>query len=129
MANMKQMMPILMVVMIITVAGVVYLFQGVSMQNQVPQEEAKFHSLQADYWTVSKADRDSAGTGSELNQQLVRLQQYPSELLELKLVGIGKILTGIFALLFVIGIFLFMMPFRISGILRQLRNEMNMKDK
>lgn len=116
---MKQMMPILLLVMIITIAGVVYLVQGVSMQNQVPVEEAKFHELQAAYWIQSKADRDAAATGSELNQQLVRLQQYPSELLELKLVGVGKILTGIFALLFVIGIFLFMMPLRLAMIQKE----------
>ena len=115
---MKQMMPILMLVMIITVAGVVYLVQGVGLQNQVAVEEAKFNSLQADYWIVSKADRDAAATGSELNQQLVRLQQYPSQLLALKLVGVGKILTGIFALLFVIGIFLFMMPIRLAMMMK-----------
>jgi len=128
MGNMKQMMPILMIVGIITIAGVVYLFQGVSMQNQVPVEEAKFHALQADYWIQSKADRDAAATGSELNQQLVRLQQYPSELMELKLVGIGKILTGIFALLFVIGIFLFMMPIRLAMI-QKAGMEMMMKQQ
>ena len=99
----------------------------ITTESFLTQEEAEFHALQAEYWTISKAERDSAATGSELNQQLVRLQQYPSELLELKLVGVGKILTGIFALLFVIGIFLFMMPFRISGILRQLHHEMKMK--
>ena len=121
--DMKQMMPILMLVMIITIAGVVYLFQGVEMQNQVAGEEENFHALQAEYWTISKVERDAAATGSELSQKLVRLQQYPSQLLELKLVGIGKILTGIFALLFVIGIFLFMMPFRIQTILHKLHHE------
>lgn len=121
--DMKQMMPILMLVMIITIAGTVYLFQGVGMQNQVAGEEENFHALQAEYWTISKVERDAAATGSELSQKLVRLQQYPSQLLELKLVGIGKILTGIFALLFVIGIFLFMMPFRIQTILRKLHHE------
>ncbi len=117
------MMPILMVVMIIVIASIVYLAQGVRMHSQVVIEEAKFHALQADYWILSKAEREAAVTGSELNQQLVQLQQYPSQLMELKLVGVGKILTGIYALLFVIGIFLFMMPFRISGILRELHHE------
>jgi len=115
---MKQMMPILMLVMIITIAGIVYLFQGVGMHQQVAVEEQKFNELQAEYWIVSKADRDAAATGSELNQQLVRLKQYPSQLLQLKLVGVGKILTGIFALLFVIGIFLFMMPIRLAMMMR-----------
>jgi len=119
MGNMKQMMPILLIVMIVTIAGIVYLFQGVSMQNQVAVEEAKFNALQAEYWTISKTERDAAPTGSELSQQLVRLKQYPSQLLELKLVGVGKILTGIFALLFVIGIFLFMMPVRLAMMMRK----------
>jgi Tfp pilus assembly protein PilO len=114
MENMKQMMPILLVVMAITIAGIVYLFQGISMQNQVPAEEAKFHALQQEYFIINKAEREAAPTGSELNQKLVDIQNYPSQLLELKLVGVGKILTGIFALLFVIGIFLFMMPIRLA---------------
>ena len=119
MENMKQMMPILMIVMIITIAGIVYLLQGIDMQNQVAVKEAKFNQLQAEYWIVSKAERDAAPTGSELNQKLVELQQTPSQLLELKLVGIGKILTGIFALLFVIGIFLFMMPIRLAMMMKK----------
>ena len=116
---MKQMMPILLVVLIVTIAGIAYLLSGVGMHQQVAVEEAKFNALQADYWTLSKADRDAAATGSELNQELVQLQQYPSQLLELKLVGIGKILTGIFALLFVIGIFLFMMPIRLAMMMKK----------
>jgi len=116
MGNMKQMMPILLVVTIITIAGIVYLSQGINMHQQAAVDEAAFNALQAEYWIVSKADRDAAETGSDLNQQLVRLQQYPSQLMFLKLVGLGKILTGIFALLFVIGIFLFMMPIRLAMI-------------
>ena len=116
MGNMKQMMPILLVVMIITIAGIVYLFQGISMHHQAAVDEKAFNDLQAQYWTISKSERDAAATGSDLNQQLVILQQSPSQLIFLKLVGLGKILTGIFALLFVIGIFLFMMPVRLAMI-------------
>ena len=116
MGNMKQMMPILLVVMIITIAGIVYLFQGISMHQQAAVDEKAFNDLQAQYWTISKSERDAAATGSDLNQQLVILQQSPSQLIFLKLVGLGKILTGIFALLFVIGIFLFMMPVRLAMI-------------
>ena len=115
---MKQMMPILMLVMIVTIVSFVYLFQGIGMHQQVAVEEQKFNDLQAEYWIQSKADRDAAPAGSELNQQLVRLQQYPSQLLFLKLVGLGKILTGIFASLFVIGIFLFMMPIRLAQFMK-----------
>lgn len=125
MQNMKQMMPILMIVMIITIVGIVYLYQGIVMHNQVAVDEASFNELQVKYWSNSKADRDAAISGSELNQQLVRLQQYPSQLLFLKLVGIGKILTGIFALLFVIGIFLFMMPIRLAQFMKMHHPEEN----
>ena len=122
------MMPILLVVMIITIAGIVYLVQGINMHQQAAVDEAAFNDLQAEYWIISKADRDAAATGSELNQQLVSLQQSPSQLMFLKLVGLGKILTGIFALLFVIGIFLFMMPVRLAMI-QKAGMEMMMKQQ
>ena len=99
--------------------GVRFPIQGIGMQDQVPAKEAAFNQLRAEYWSTSKAERDAALTGSELNQKLVEIQQTPSQLLELKLVGIGKILTGIFALLFVIGIFLFMMPIRLAQMIRK----------
>ncbi len=44
---------------------------------------------------------------------------YPSELLRLKLVGIGKILTGIFILLLEILMALVMMPMRLGKIIKQ----------
>lgn len=116
MENMKQMMPILLVVVIITLAGIVYLYQGINMHSKAAVQEEQFNDLQAQYWTITKSERDAAETGSNLNEVLVRLQQYPSQLMFLKLVGLGKILTGIFALLFVIGIFLFMMPIRLAKI-------------
>ena len=86
------------------------------MHQQAAVDEKAFNDLQAEYWTISKAERDAAETDSELNQTLASLKQSPSQLTFLKLVGLGKILTGIFALLFVIGIFLFMMPPRLAMI-------------
>lgn len=111
---MKSMMPIILVMMIIVIAGFVYAIQGINMHNRVTVEEAKFHQLQDSYFSQSKAIRDAALSNSELSQQLVQIQNYPSELLRLKLVGVGKILTGIFALLFSILIVLFMMPVRLA---------------
>ncbi len=116
---MEKVMPMMMIVMfIIMIAGIVYVVQGVQLQNQVGPEEAKFHALQSDYFIVSKAERDGALTGSALNQQLVKIQNYPSELLRLKLVGVGKILTGIFFLLFAIVMALMGVPTRLGKVLQ-----------
>ncbi|NCT02070.1 hypothetical protein GW766_02345 [Candidatus Parcubacteria bacterium] len=92
--------------------------QGIVMHSQVKTEEAKFHTLQREYFTLAKAEREGATTGSELNQKLVEIQNYPSTLLELKLVGVGKILTGIFVLLLGILVALIMMPKRLAGVIK-----------
>ncbi|MBI2588917.1 hypothetical protein HYW35_01775 [Candidatus Saccharibacteria bacterium] len=114
----KKMIPIIMIVMALTIAGIIFAGQGYVMQKQVAPQEARFHQLQTSYYSLSKADRDSAPTGSELNNQLAQIQNYPSELLRLKLVGVGKILTGIFSSLVAILIVLFMMPIRLGAMMR-----------
>jgi len=91
------------------------------MHNRVSVEEPKFHSLQNEYFTLSKAERESTPTGSELSQKLVEIQNYPSELLRLKLVGVGKILTGIFLSLLTIVFLLFMMPIRLAQLMKENR--------
>jgi len=116
---MKKMMPMMMLMGFLMLLGIFFTYQGVSMQNRVAGEEAKFHQLQGEYFSISKAERDSAETGSELNQKLVVVQNYPSALLELKLVGVGKILTGIFILLFGILIALIMMPVRLGKMIKE----------
>ena len=115
--TMKKMMMGLM--MVLFLGSLVYAVQGVNMHMMVSREEAKFHALQAEYFNLVKAERDSAGTGSVLNQNLVSIQQYPSELLRLKLVGVGKILTGIYILLFGILLALIMMPVRLGMIMKK----------
>lgn len=122
---MKNMMPMMVIMMIIVIAGIAFAWQGVSMHSQVSVEEAKFHALQTSYFTISKVERDAAPTGSDLNKQLAQIQNYPSELLRLKLVGVGKILTGIFALLFAILMALMAMPVRLS----KMMGKMMMKEK
>ena len=111
------MMPMMIVMLIIIIAGIVFAWQGVNMHFQVPKEEAQFHSLQEAYWSQSKALRDVAETGSDLNARLVEIKNFPSRLLELKLVGIGKILAGIFLILLAILIALMAMPMRLSKIM------------
>jgi len=115
---MKNMMPMMVVMIIIIISSIVFAWQGINMHGQVVVEEAKFHELQSSYFIESKAVRDSAGTGSELNKNLVSIANYPSELLRLKLVGVGKILTGIFLLLFAILMALMAMPIRLGKIIK-----------
>jgi len=113
----------MMLLMVLVVAsGFFFAYQGVAMQNTIPREEAKFHALQQKYFIINKAERESAPTGAELNQRLVDIQNYPSSLLELKLVGVGKILTGIFFMLFAILMALVVaMPMRLAKIIKKSR--------
>lgn len=115
---MKQMMPMMIIMVIIVLFAFGYVVSGINMHRQVTVEEQKFHSLQDGYFSQSKAIRDGAESNSQLNKSLVQIQNYPSELLRLKLVGVGKILTGIFALLFGILIALISMPMRLGKIIR-----------
>lgn len=108
---------IMIIMLIIVIASVFFAYQGVSMHNQVEVEETKFHALQESYFSNSKAIRDAAESNSELTQDLVTIANYPSTLLELKLVGIGKILTGIFIILFCILLALIIMPMRLGSII------------
>ncbi len=119
MQNMKSMMMPLLILLVLIVASVTFAWQGVSMHQQVSVEEAKFHALQQEYFTMSKVEREAAITGSELNKKLVQIQNYPSELLRLKLVGVGKILTGIFFILLDIAFLLFMMPIRLAKLMKE----------
>lgn len=118
---MKQMIVPLLVLAALIVVSISFALQGVGLQGQVAGEEARFHALQSEYFSQSKQVRDSAETGSALNQQLTQIQNYPSELLRLKLVGIGKILTGIYFTLLAIAFLLFMMPVRLGKLLRETR--------
>lgn len=112
------MMPMMIIMLILIVASAVFAWQGISMHQQVAVEEAKFHELQDGYFSQAKATRDAAPTDSQLNQDLVAIHNYPSELLRLKLVGVGKILTGIFILLFAILLALMIMPVRLGKIIK-----------
>lgn len=109
----------MLVMMIIVISAIVFVGQGMSMHSQVSVEEAKFHELQSNYFILSKPNREAAPDGSELNKQLVQIQNYPSELLRLKLVGVGKILTGIFLMLSGILIALVMMPVRLNALMQK----------
>ena len=120
MAKEMKMKPIMMIIMaVIVIASLVYGVQGIKMHAQVTVEEDKFHALQAEYFNQNKNLRDNAATGSALNQQLIEIQNYPSELLRLKLVGVGKMLTGIAILLLAILIALMMMPMKLASIIKK----------
>ena len=110
---------IMAVMVLIIIVSLVFAIQGVLMHNQVNAKEDKFHAAQDAYFSLDKATRDSAPANSALNKQLVEIQQTPSELLRLKLVGVGKILTGIYALLLGILIALLIMPVRLGMIIKR----------
>jgi hypothetical protein len=119
MENMKKMMPMMIVMMLIVVTAATFAYQGVSRQNRVAATETTFHQLQTDLLANhTKAERDSAPAGSALATQQADVANYPSTLLELKLVGVGKILTGIFFLLLGILMALIIMPVRLGRIIK-----------
>ena len=82
------------------------------------QDLNTFQPLVNEYWSVAKATRDSAATGSELANQLATIQGFPAKLMLFKLVGIGSILVGIWLVLFVIAKRLAMMPMRLAQIMK-----------
>jgi hypothetical protein len=108
---------VMVVMVILMVVSLFFAWQGVSMHKQVSTQEASFHALQNDYFSLDKAERDGAAANSDLNKDLVEIKNFPSDLLRLKLVGVGKILTGIYVLLFGILIALVMMPVRLASLL------------
>ncbi len=116
---MKKMMPMMLVMLAVVIASAAFAWQGVSMHARVSAEEAKFHELQNAYFSINKAEREAAPTNSPLTKDLVKISNYPSELLRLKLVGVGKILTGIFILLFGILLALIMMPVRLKKAIKE----------
>ena len=120
---MKSMMIPMLVLLILIISALSFAWQGIGLHNKVSVEEAKFHALQNEYFTLSKVERESAQTGSELSQKLAQIQNYPSELLRLKLVGIGKILTGILSALLAIVFLLFMMPIRLAKLMKENRQQ------
>jgi len=110
--------PFLLLIALFTTVGIVLAMQGIGMHNEVGVEEAKFHQLQTQYYSQSKQIRDAAETDSILNMELVAIQNYPSEIMRLKLVGVGKILTGIFFLLLGVLLALLMMPYKMAMIMK-----------
>ncbi len=110
---------VIIVMALLIVISLVFAYKGVSMHKQVSIEEANFHAAQDAYWSLDKSARDAAETDSDLNNQLVEIKNAPSELLRLKLVGVGKILTGIYVLLLGILIALMMMPMRLGEVIKK----------
>ena len=100
----------------VTMLGVLFVVIGILMHLSVLYLEFNdFGPLQEKYWSLDKATRDAALTGSDTSNMLVEIQKFPAKLMTLKLVGIGSLLTGIFISL--MGIFgaLTMMPKKLSA--------------
>lgn len=82
------------------------------------QEFTVFQPLVQDYWSVDKATRDAATSGSELANQLAEIQSFPAKLMTFKLVGVGSVLTGIWISLFVIAKRIGMLPVRLASLIK-----------
>jgi len=111
--------PLMLMMLLIMLIALNYLVWGNLMHAEVTRDEAVFHASQEQYWNIDKATRDAAPSNSELTNQLVEIKNAPSDLTRLKLVGVGRILTGIFVLLFGILIALIVMPIRLSKLMKK----------
>lgn len=118
------MKPLPMIIMVvIVILSIVYAGIGLGMHAEVLVQEDQFHAANQAYWSIDKVTRESAVTGSDLTQQLVEIKNWPSELLRLKLVGVGRILTGIFLLLLGILMALVMMPVRLHHLMEMSKSK------
>ncbi len=116
-----------MVVALIVISvgvGLGFIIWGIIMQSLAASNEGLFNDEIANYFIKSKEVRDSAATGSQLNEDLVQIQQRPSMLLYLKLVGIGRLLVGIFASLIGILIALLVMPAKMGEKIGEMQKQM-----
>ena len=120
--GMKRMVVALIVISI--GVGLAFVIWGVIMQSLAASNEGLFNDEIANYFIKSKEVRDSAATGSQLNKDLVQIQQRPSMLVYLKLVGIGRLLTGIFAVLFAILVALLIMPVKMGEKIGEMQQKM-----
>jgi len=106
-----------MMKMVIMISAMFWVIGFLMQLWAISLEFNEFGPLQEKYWSFSKAQRDDATTGSELNQMLVKIKNFPPTLMTFKLVGIGFILSGIFLLLMGILKALGMMPMRLAEIM------------
>lgn len=88
------------IMVLVMLVSLIFVTQGILMHAKLNKEEQRFHALQDSYYSINKAQREAAFTNSELNEQHVEIQQYPSLLSSLRVVGLGKILIGVYILLF-----------------------------
>jgi len=102
--------PLMIIMLAIILVSLNFLIWGNVMHAKVTTEQ---------YWSIDKVTRDAAPANSELANQLVEIKNTPSDLLRLKLVGVGRILTGIYILLFGILIALMVMPVRLSQMMKK----------
>lgn len=81
-----------------------FLFSGINTQKSLTQQTANYHALQVDYYSHSKVVRDGAEIGSELSNQFVTLQHFPSELSRLETITLNHIFIAIFLILLSISV-------------------------
>jgi amino acid transporter len=115
MSGSKKNIPTLILLIILIAGGLFFVAQGMIMHMNVADQDAALQQVQNAYFNVSKQERDNAPTGTVLNQQLVDIKNAPISLDSLKLVGLGKILTGIFLILLAILIAIITAPQRLAN--------------
>ncbi|NCN39779.1 MAG: hypothetical protein GW775_01720 [Candidatus Magasanikbacteria bacterium] len=101
------------IMVVVIIFGGIFVLQGMDLHKKVVREEMQFHELQTQYYSIEKQVRDEAPTNSMLTKQLTMIQNYPSSLMSMKLIGVGKILTGICIVLIGILFALLLMPLRL----------------
>ena len=120
---MSNTLPIMLFMLLLILISTTFVYQGLQMHQRVLVEEERYHELQVQYFSLSKETRDGAEDNSELAVRLADINNYPSSLMTLKLLGVGNILTGIFALLLGILIAMVQMPVRIASLLSKMDNK------
>jgi len=104
--------------------GMLFMIIGIIFHVAVlVQEFGVFGPLQKEYWSISKAERDAAPTGSTLANQLAEIKNFTPKLMTYKLIGIGSYLVGIFIMLMGIFMAFGMMPQRISAAMAAMRKK------
>lgn len=115
---MKKYIPFALLVILLFFAAL-FVMRGCSLHRQARVVQAEYETLQEKYYLQSKEVRDAAETGSELAQQFVELQHYPSRLEQLRFVGLGRIAVGMFFVFLAMLVVLLMLPKQLGRIVNK----------
>lgn len=108
---------------IIVLGSMVFAWEGVILHERAHKQEARFRTLQQEYFSVPLAEREAAPVGSSLHKKRVAIEQYPAFLEHVQLLGIGKFLTALYFLLFAVLMMLLLAPVRIMQLMETRRQK------